>query len=182
MIKNDKTFSKESIECNVCLNDVKTYTKFCKCNVRTCFECYYKLMYLTDKPLCDCCENKDDDFSLLKIVVKCPLCRSIRNNAFTKTNIDRLKIPSKIIIQKMLEYNYCITRKFVETYEEVNYETDLTDGEEYDSEYESDDDRWNLSYRQELQLNRRELGIPKIERDDIINVMIQLNLRHLFDF
>lgn len=179
MIKNDKTFSKESIECNVCLNDVKTYTKFCKCNVRTCFDCYYKLMYLTDKMLCDCCENKDDEFSLLKIVVKCPLCRSIRNNALTKENIDRLKIPSKIIIQKMIEYNYCITRKFVETYEEVN-----SDEEEYDSENESDsdDDRWNLSYRQDLELSRRELGMPIIVRDDIINIMLQMGLRHLFDF
>ena len=68
-ISNPITYSKEKTECNVCLEDTNSYIKFCKCSVKTCEDCFHKLMIISDKQLCNCCADIDTNMSYLKLVL-----------------------------------------------------------------------------------------------------------------
>ena len=167
-ISNPITYSKEKTECNVCLEDTNSYIKFCKCSVKTCEDCFHKLMIISDKELCDCCADTDTNMSYLKLVLKCPTCRCIHSSPLTKQVITDLKIPDKIMVNLILAFNYCVNKEMENS---INYIG------EFDSDSDIDEEELanNLCYR------ITGLMYPKVEKYDLITQMLKMGLRN-FDF
>ena len=167
------TYTKDAIECNICLEDTTIYTKFCKCNVKTCLDCFYKLIYISDKMLCNCCAGNDANSTYLKFIIKCPLCRLLKSSPLNEKTLHNLKITDKMMVKYILDYNNDISKNLVE------YNSDFDS--DYDSQYESDDE---FEYDGEYSRRHRITGFPypRIDRHDLINTMIILGFRHLFNF
>jgi hypothetical protein len=123
-------------------------------------------MIVSDKQLCDCCADVDTQISYLKLILKCPTCRRIHASPLTQQVITDLRITDKMMVKLILDFNYCVNK-------EIESNIEYTD--EFSSEDEDELEN-NICYR------ITGLMYPKIERDDLINMMLMMNLRHLLDF
>ena len=168
-ITNPITYSNTTCECNICLEETDTYTKFCKCSVKTCMDCFYKLINIGDRVLCDCCATDATNSSYLKLLLKCPLCRKLTTSPLNAEVMKNLKITDKMMVKYILEYNA--------SYKLAEYESDIDSNFSEDSD---DDDVYDDGYSRRYRITG--FPYPKISREDLINTMIVMGLRHLFNF
>jgi len=170
-ISINTNFTQQKQECYICLDENDTFNKFCSCSCKCCFECFYKVIQVIDKSyMCDCCiEERFKNVDNMILSLKCPICRKVFYDKFDEDTINRLKIPLKNILHLTNEYVYNLKQKsrnipryIVEDDEEFSDTSSLTDSDDEEVE--------------ELPL------FSPPHRDDLINRMLEMGLRHTLDF
>jgi len=164
-ISNPLTYTNQPTECCCCLETTNSYIKFCKCSVKACEDCFHRLIIISDKQLCDSCADTDTQMSYLKLILKCPNCRCIQSSPLTQQVITDLRITDKMMVKKILDFN-----------EEIQNII------EYTEDFSSDDDDYEYTDEYTRRYALTGYAYPRVERDDLINMMLMMNLRHLFNF
>ena len=173
MINNSITYTNYKTECNVCFDDTDKYVKFCECNIKTCIDCFIKLIKLTDRPLGEIGSGHDTNKSYLKLLLKCPCCRKVSASPFMRSHLERLNIPYKMMVDKMIELNDVITKEI----ENSEYSDELLDRYESDESESESETEYNFIYN----ITHRHTE-PKIELSHLWNTMITMGLRANFDY